>query len=1003
MDRSGPTSKPSHHVASGPEPATRQTRESRQSSVSQVDNLTWARLHTAPGELVTSHAPGAPGDHIGNLTLARHYLQAKSAGGGGPPARTKSATGAAVAHGLGGGGEPLDPETRARFGARFDEDFGGVRVHAGANAAQAANDLEANAFTFGEDVVFAHGRYQPGTPRGDQLIAHELAHVVQQRRAPSPAQAQSRISGAEDSTEREADDVAARAVAGERVSVTQTPSAEVSRDENEDAHPAGTVEQRAEAVKATIRASAKHRLQRNREALAAWSTYLSTRMAPFQVQSQATAQRAVELYRNVSHAQSRGGGMREAMSFERWALTPGRNMREVMERMIRGEIHGGCQQCHEENFARGADFEDEARGIEQIAPVDLMMRLARMPQAQSPFGDDRPTTMSPLEQARTLANAPDIDPDLLVGGRPGPLPALSDEDRARYFGVGPMDPDMFPATELVMQSVAAIRPYLDLLGSTGYNVLTRDPIGTTPGEALADIQSMIEERRSDYAKLATAIEAGDVEWWELTPIVNDVLPMADAEAQKALQQEMEDRQLAATVKAAILIGVSIALLLVAVLAPPTAPVIAGVSVGMITAGAGILLSGYQLGEGIGELSHAQDLLLGEGANDVLSASDLEGARQMAAIGLSNVILGSVGLGTSTSAFASSVKAGAVITRGPWTARISLNGREFIAQHESGMIYVVGEAKQGATAYAFINGNWEQVFATPGWGAADAATAGFGDAAMVPFGSTFAPIADEGFGSLALATSGESRFPLVLSSAEPPIPYLYGSTTVPYDTGSAVFSPVLLLENTALANAIGSQSPFLLGPKNTHIGGALSNESLNIIELRYGSSVRAQVVNARTQSQLDTIGRALGGRRNVFLADISELAAADMRTYGGELVVRSRGTGTTPGMDLLSVTANGEPTLIVPEVKMGASKSPYRIGASALPNAYRDKQTFYDEINAVLTDRTIPIETRVRIQLAVNEGRIRWELDAFGNVQIVASGTDAFPGTIRVNRPVNVPK
>ena len=61
-------------------------------------------------------------------------------------------------------------------------DFASVRVHSGAAADDAARAVNARAFTTGEDVVFAAGQFSPSTPAGRGLLAHELVHVVQQRR-----------------------------------------------------------------------------------------------------------------------------------------------------------------------------------------------------------------------------------------------------------------------------------------------------------------------------------------------------------------------------------------------------------------------------------------------------------------------------------------------------------------------------------------------------------------------------------------------------------------------------------------------------------------------------------------------------------------------------------------------------------------------------------------------------------------------------------------------------
>jgi hypothetical protein len=79
-----------------------------------------------------------------------------------------------------GPGQPLDHATRAYFEPRFGHDFSAVRVHAEPAAEQSARDLSAHAYTLGQDVVFGEGRFAPSTPSGRQLLAHELAHVVQQ-------------------------------------------------------------------------------------------------------------------------------------------------------------------------------------------------------------------------------------------------------------------------------------------------------------------------------------------------------------------------------------------------------------------------------------------------------------------------------------------------------------------------------------------------------------------------------------------------------------------------------------------------------------------------------------------------------------------------------------------------------------------------------------------------------------------------------------------------------
>jgi hypothetical protein len=78
------------------------------------------------------------------------------------------------------GGQHLDAKTHRLMGQRFGHDFGRVRIHTDAKATESARALHADAYAVGEDVVFAAGRYAPVTNTGQKLLAHELAHVVQQ-------------------------------------------------------------------------------------------------------------------------------------------------------------------------------------------------------------------------------------------------------------------------------------------------------------------------------------------------------------------------------------------------------------------------------------------------------------------------------------------------------------------------------------------------------------------------------------------------------------------------------------------------------------------------------------------------------------------------------------------------------------------------------------------------------------------------------------------------------
>ncbi|MCK6561694.1 DUF4157 domain-containing protein [bacterium] len=111
------------------------------------------------------------------IHLSPPALRAKPGGNG--EMHASSAVEARVSHSR-GGGSVLPNDTRAYMEPRFGVDFSQVRVHTGTDAAQMSQDLNAQAFTVGRDIYFGNGKYNPQTSGGQQLLAHELTHVVQQ-------------------------------------------------------------------------------------------------------------------------------------------------------------------------------------------------------------------------------------------------------------------------------------------------------------------------------------------------------------------------------------------------------------------------------------------------------------------------------------------------------------------------------------------------------------------------------------------------------------------------------------------------------------------------------------------------------------------------------------------------------------------------------------------------------------------------------------------------------
>jgi hypothetical protein len=113
-------------------------------------------------------------------------------------------------------GRPLPPALRKQFEAKMDADFSGVRVHTDAAAGRLSRAIQAQAFTRGPHIFVGAGHYAPGTAAGQRLLAHELAHVVQQGAATATTASMSQLA-----TQPKAAARASRSLAAESVSANE--------------------------------------------------------------------------------------------------------------------------------------------------------------------------------------------------------------------------------------------------------------------------------------------------------------------------------------------------------------------------------------------------------------------------------------------------------------------------------------------------------------------------------------------------------------------------------------------------------------------------------------------------------------------------------------------------------------------------------------------------------------------------------------------------------------
>jgi len=168
----------------------------------------------------------AGGRPLAGAPTERRILQLQREAGNGSVAQLLSDDneGAAVERLVAGGGRPLDPATQENMETAFGENFQDVRVHTGGEATASAQRLGAHAYTVGDDVVFSDN-YNPGTADGQRVLAHELAHVVQQRSGPvegTDTGAGVKVSDPDDRFERAAEETAERVTAGEAVNAGPT-------------------------------------------------------------------------------------------------------------------------------------------------------------------------------------------------------------------------------------------------------------------------------------------------------------------------------------------------------------------------------------------------------------------------------------------------------------------------------------------------------------------------------------------------------------------------------------------------------------------------------------------------------------------------------------------------------------------------------------------------------------------------------------------------------------
>jgi hypothetical protein len=278
--------------------------------------------------------------------------------------------------------------------------------------------------------------------------------------------------------------------------------------------PGETVAVRHRRFKQAVLLAAQHRLTQNQENLAQWRDVIERQLTAIDLQIQVLAQSAADL-EQVAQAH---GGMR---AYLEWAGQHNPYMRAVEEHWARGEWRA-CTGCHE------------------TVRADMRGKL------EPHVG---PAWMSPAER---------------LGAAAGTSP---------WSGPGGFGGE---AAVRVRAAVARIRPIVAPLGEQGYRIIPDDVFslrsGATPEKLRSEILRRLDRRRGDYAELGRLIAKGEISYLQMLPILQDLLPMADAEVRQAVEDDIASERRWSYIR----IGGTIILALLSLLFPPLAIVVGAI-------------------------------------------------------------------------------------------------------------------------------------------------------------------------------------------------------------------------------------------------------------------------------------------------------------------------------------------------------------------------------------------------------------------------------------------
>lgn len=575
-------------------------------------------------------------------------------------------------------GTPLDSKSRSFMEARFGRDFSGVRIHSGADAHQAAEQVQANAFTYGPHIAFAAGQFQPGTMTGNRLLAHELAHVVQQQAAGSGRMLQREVKKAEPAPQNVTgvsvyltEDI----LFGESVIVFSTPSQSYSYKLDHCSVPVGSYDTTVSVKGSEVRWDFGKQLMDGQEYQFAFKVRpdqqnpatlfhnqkkvrvevqkgnVATPEAPTPVVSEIknVATRVSEFKSLVKAAgQARMASNRSALAdwqaFLDQTLTKAQAERIVYAQEARDlqvrAVHQGSQARNA--YEEAVSTANPIRRFKAAGQVEGRYRACTGCHLENQAQQLEKETPGYLKQGREWTPTVDVLQQYAADEQKDPIPRpgfakpLPAEGMPKEFQIS--NPQL-PNASAASAALAKIQPFLRILGPGYYDVLPGNLLVThpTPEAVLQEVATRIATRRADYAAFSKKIGEPGFDYLTLRPIVRELLPLQDDEVRQAIDQELATAQAWDTVEQVVLGGVTLALILLAIFPPTSALGVSGVIALEAAAGATAVVGGVR------SLEQGYLLSLGKGAHDVLDPEQQEAATMMMAMGAFTLVLGAIGL------------------------------------------------------------------------------------------------------------------------------------------------------------------------------------------------------------------------------------------------------------------------------------------------------------------------------------------------------------------------